>query len=313
MYRTIDTTIWDDPWFADLAAMDKYLFLYLVTNRRTTAVGVFEITIPAMAFETGIPEKDVRRGLLNLAGKVVWYADDRVIWVRNFFRRQNKNASEKMLIGARHALRDFPPATRTDVLNEYPDLIDESDPLLIPVPYPSDTPTIPLRIETVTVTEAVTGKETVSLAPKKSTRKRNETWDALAAATGEPETKSEQSDFGKTVSELVAADATVEQIDGFPPWWWQRFPGAELTHRCFRGHWGKYLNGRDRLTQITDLSPMTQALVEFRRKHEHDSLPGLHGTNGNAGSLYEPAHGDGPGVVDTAGSVLPSLEPGEPR
>ena len=49
MKRMIDTGTWDDPWFAELDPDAKLLFLYLLTNRRSTAAGVFEITARAMS------------------------------------------------------------------------------------------------------------------------------------------------------------------------------------------------------------------------------------------------------------------------
>lgn len=56
MYRQVDCGTWDDPWFADLHADAKLLFLYLLTNRRSTAAGAFEITTRQMAFETGLEQ-----------------------------------------------------------------------------------------------------------------------------------------------------------------------------------------------------------------------------------------------------------------
>lgn len=93
-----------------------------------------------------------------------------------------------------------------------------------------------------------------SLAPAKPSRKsaeprarpRNETWDALAALCGEPETTSEKSDFGKTVKELREANATPQEIAAFGPWWFEKHPDAELTHHCLRRHLGRFRNQPER-------------------------------------------------------------------
>ena len=75
---------------------------------------------------------------------------------------------------------------------------------------------------------------------KRKSRPRNLIWDALAATMGTPVTKSEQSDFAKTVKELIEAGASPEDIPGFKVWWDREYEKATCTHRCYRQHWGKY-------------------------------------------------------------------------
>lgn len=86
--------------------------------------------------------------------------------------------------------------------------------------------------------------KTKTSKPKNSTvtapRARNPIWDAVAAVFGPPLTKSEQSDFGKTVKELNETGADPADIAGFKPWWDRQFPDASCTHRCLRLHWASY-------------------------------------------------------------------------
>lgn len=101
-------------------------------------------------------------------------------------------------------------------------------------------------------TKTSTKKDSTIAVP----RRRNSIWDALAAAVGEPLTKSEASDFGKSVRELSEAKAQPEQIAGFKPWWEREFPGASCTHRCFRQHWSKYITAvakRSSQSNVLDL------------------------------------------------------------
>lgn len=123
MYRTVDSNIWDDTWFTDLTPDAKLLFLYLFTNRRTTPCGVFEITIRAMSFETGLSTEQIQTALNLLAPKVIWYAETQVIWVRNFYKRQRANSNERFASAARKALDAFPMAIQSDVVAYYPELI----------------------------------------------------------------------------------------------------------------------------------------------------------------------------------------------
>lgn len=76
--------------------------------------------------------------------------------------------------------------------------------------------------------------------PEPRVRARDATWDALAAAAGSPATKSERADFKNTVDELDEIAATPDEIAAFSSWWYDRYPDAALTHRCYRSHFGKF-------------------------------------------------------------------------
>jgi len=159
MYRAIDTEVWDDTWFADLTPDGKLLFLYLLTNRRTTACGAFEISVRMIVNETGITADRVNDLILSFAPRVVWYQDDNLIWVRNFFRRQYKNANEKQLAALRSSLAAFPRVI-TDVFRmEYAYLFNEESDPSIGYPEATDSLSVGVLPVTVTVTRPVTGTE----------------------------------------------------------------------------------------------------------------------------------------------------------
>lgn len=87
-------------------------------------------------------------------------------------------------------------------------------------------------------------------------RARNPLWDALVEVMGAPATKSETSDFAKTVKELAEAGAKPEDIAGFKAFWDREYTGATCTHRCYRQHWGKYatvLKNRVSNSNVLDL------------------------------------------------------------
>ncbi len=127
MYRTIDTATWDDPWFAELTATDKLLFLYLLTNRRSTPCGAFEITPKQMVFETGLIEAEITASLARLAPKILWWPDIRVVLIRNFYKHQRANSSFKYVPAAQKALANFPCSVRNAVLQFYPELANDTE------------------------------------------------------------------------------------------------------------------------------------------------------------------------------------------
>lgn len=57
--RSIDTKIWGDAWFENLQPTQKLLWIYLLTNSNTNMLGIYEISIKRVAYETGITADDV--------------------------------------------------------------------------------------------------------------------------------------------------------------------------------------------------------------------------------------------------------------
>lgn len=152
MYRQVDTGTWDDPWFAELEPDGKLLFLYLLTNRRSTAAGVFEITIRAMAFETGLDTKRVNTALESISSRVQWWPEYQTVWIKNFLRHQA--VSPKFYMSAWSEMREMPEAVRDSVGSIYPILTrnekppdnkDDIEALLIPYPKGIDTVSEPSR------------------------------------------------------------------------------------------------------------------------------------------------------------------------
>lgn len=119
----IDTATWDDPWFSDLEPDAKLVFLYLLTNRRSTAAGAFEITIRAMEFETGIASTRIRAILEEFGERVRWWPDHQVIWVRNFYRHQAAN--EKFTISAQRHVAALPVDVQRVIATVYPILVPD--------------------------------------------------------------------------------------------------------------------------------------------------------------------------------------------
>jgi hypothetical protein len=134
MYRLVDTEIWDDAWYSDLAPEAKFLFLWFLTNRRTNSVGAYEITLRQVAFETGLKADMIDRLLTTLHPKVQWWPEHSIVWVKNFYGRQNNG--EKIEINARRIVADLPSEIREAVGMAYPSLSLKEDTPSIPHAYP---------------------------------------------------------------------------------------------------------------------------------------------------------------------------------
>jgi len=90
-YRQIHLEIWDDPWFLELDAQGKLLFIYLFSNSRTNVIGLYEVSQRAITFETGLAPEVIADGLQRFhdAGKVLF--QDNWVWVTKLLTRNTDN------------------------------------------------------------------------------------------------------------------------------------------------------------------------------------------------------------------------------
>lgn len=105
MYRTIDTSFWDDPRIRALEPAAKLLFLHLVTNRHAHCSGIYCLRLEYAALETGLSLRQVEACLaaLTASGLVRYEAERGVIWVVRMLRHQGRGA--KLMQAAAAQLR----------------------------------------------------------------------------------------------------------------------------------------------------------------------------------------------------------------
>ena len=89
--RSINTHFWQDNYVIDLDPMEKLLFLYLLSNPQTNMLGIYELHIKRISFDTGI-EKDTVIKIFDhfTEANKVKYMDGFVI-LRNFLKHQSYN------------------------------------------------------------------------------------------------------------------------------------------------------------------------------------------------------------------------------
>jgi hypothetical protein len=89
--RYINTKFWSDNYVSDLNPLDRYLFLYFLTNEHTNICGIYEVPLKTIAFETGIELDMLKKMLKRLMGKI--YYIDGWVYIKNFARHQAVNDS----------------------------------------------------------------------------------------------------------------------------------------------------------------------------------------------------------------------------
>ena len=104
--RMINTSFWSDPFIQDLNNNEKLLYLYFLTNERTSICGIYEITERTMAFDTGIELKKIKQTVDTLvhAGKIKRHKN--WIYLLNFSKHQKSNPSVEQ--GIKRAIKELP-------------------------------------------------------------------------------------------------------------------------------------------------------------------------------------------------------------
>lgn len=111
--RSVDTRFWADGWVRKLNALDRYLFLYLLTNDKTNWCGIYELDIAMMAFESGIDERDLERSFLpRLAPKVIYV--DGWVYIPNY-SKYHLNGTEATKKGYQKAFEAVPEKIRLKI------------------------------------------------------------------------------------------------------------------------------------------------------------------------------------------------------
>jgi hypothetical protein len=107
LLRSINTKFWDDTWVTELSSDQKLIWLYLLTNSLTNLIGVYEISLKKIQFDTGIESfETVSKALKRFEDdKKAFYFQSHIVLV-NFFANQSFNTN--MIIGAKSEWNNLP-------------------------------------------------------------------------------------------------------------------------------------------------------------------------------------------------------------
>ena len=85
-YRQVHTTFWDDAFVLDLTPEEKYFYLYLMTNDKTTQCGIYELPKRVIEMHTGYNRETVNKLLDRFAdyGKVTYNEPTKEIMLINW-------------------------------------------------------------------------------------------------------------------------------------------------------------------------------------------------------------------------------------
>lgn len=93
--RSVSTAFWSDPFIEELSPSEKLLYLYFITNEKTNMLGIYEVSIKKISFETGIPSTTVQNALeaFERVDKIKRIGN--FIVLTKFLKHQNFNTNMK--------------------------------------------------------------------------------------------------------------------------------------------------------------------------------------------------------------------------
>jgi hypothetical protein len=112
-YRMVNTKFWSDTFIREsLNPLDRYLFLYFLTNEKTNIAGIYELPISIISSETGLERIMLTKMMRRLKDKVCYYKG----WVilKNFIKYQNLG-SDEVKKGIENALKEIPIEIRQKI------------------------------------------------------------------------------------------------------------------------------------------------------------------------------------------------------
>jgi hypothetical protein len=97
VYRQVHVSFWQDAFVLSLTPEEKYFYLYLMTNSKTSQCGIYEISEQVMILETGYNQETITK-LLNKFikyGKIEYNRKNNEIFMVNWLR-YNGSTSPKV-------------------------------------------------------------------------------------------------------------------------------------------------------------------------------------------------------------------------
>ena len=94
IFRKVHVSFWRDEFIEGLTPEQKYFYLYLLTNDRTTQCGIYEITIRQMCYDTGYNDETIKKLLEYFInkGRLMYSESTKEIALKNWAKYNDSNS-----------------------------------------------------------------------------------------------------------------------------------------------------------------------------------------------------------------------------
>lgn len=98
LYRNIHCAFWEDAFFMSLTPEEKYFYLYLLTNPKTSQCGIYELPYQVAEFQTGYNRDTVVKLIQRFVdyGKIKYHEPTKEVYLINWIKF-NWNSSPKVV------------------------------------------------------------------------------------------------------------------------------------------------------------------------------------------------------------------------
>lgn len=103
-YRPIKTCFWSDEFISSLSPNAKLLYLYFITNERTSLCGIYRLPIRYISFETSLNQQQIEKAMTELSVKIE-YKNGWIV-IKNYQKHQT--ASPKIKEGIKREMSEIP-------------------------------------------------------------------------------------------------------------------------------------------------------------------------------------------------------------
>jgi len=125
--RYINTKFWSDTYVDTLDPSEKLLFLYLLTNERTTISGAYELPLKIMAVETGFDKNMIEKIIKRFIDDGKMIHENGWIVMLNSYKHQNLKNS-KIVSGIQREFNELPQNIKVKLqsMMSHTSVIDDS-------------------------------------------------------------------------------------------------------------------------------------------------------------------------------------------
>ncbi|MEG2787932.1 MAG: DnaD domain protein [Romboutsia sp.] len=94
VYRHVHIDFWQDGFVLDLTPEEKYFYMYLMTNSKTSQCGIYELPKRIIETETGYNRETVEKLIARFKeyGKIVYSEDTKEIFLLNWMKHNKANS-----------------------------------------------------------------------------------------------------------------------------------------------------------------------------------------------------------------------------
>lgn len=141
VYRQVHVSFWQDAFVLDLTPEEKYFYIYLMTNSKTSQCGIYELPKRIIETETGYNRETVDKLLKRFEeyGKIIYCEKTKEIMILNWLKFNFINSAKVKSCMTKELLE----VKNKDFLKKLLELVIEYklaiDTLWIPYQYPIDT------------------------------------------------------------------------------------------------------------------------------------------------------------------------------